>query len=250
MDANDYELRYWNNPVIQQMRQSFREITKKYSAITMLEIGCGIGLDVVHFAKTHPNRKIYGIDVSEEMVRLSTIKVLKSGCANIELQKGSVEDIHTLFPHQKFDIIYVFFGALNTVEDLKKAAHDIIEVLAPGGILVLTFVNKWYLAGVLIDLLRFRFSRAFGRFKTIWGGYSPTHFLPSHCYTPKQVKMAFSPLKVMFRKGYTIIHPAWYFINLNKKLGKLRRILWFADQLLDRTFLWKFGEYGLFVFKN
>ena len=250
MDAQDYESRYWKNPVVQQMRQSFREFVKKYPANTMLEIGCGIGMDIVHFGRTHPGRKVYGIDVSSEMIRLSNDRILKSGLTNIELRKGSVEDLKALFPEQKFDIIYIFFGALNTVEDLNLAAKSIKEALNPGGVIVLSFVNKWYITGMLIEIIRFRFSRAFARFKSVWGGYSPAHYLPSHCYTPKQVKIAFSGWSVIARMGYTIIHPAWFYTKINQKLGKIRRILWRLDLLLDKTFLWKFGEYGLFVFKR
>jgi len=250
-DACDYDSRYWLNPVVQQMRQSFREQVKYFSGKSMLEIGCGTGMDLVHFGKTHPDRKVYGVDISSEMVKLSQEKVAQSGCTNVEVRKGGVDELGTLFPNQQFDIIYVFFGALNTVENLTLTAQNLIKVLNPGGVVVLSFINKWYMGGTLIELLRLRFTKAFERFKPIWGGYSPTHYLPSHCYSASQVKIAFTELKILRRKGYAIVHPAWFYTNINQKLGKrIRRVLWSIDKVLDRTFLWQFGEYGLLVFKD
>ena len=250
-DACDYDLRYWNNPVVQRMRQSFREQAKQFSGKSMLEIGFGTGLDLIHFGKTHPDRQIFGIDLSAEMVNITMERIESSKCKNIEVLQGSVEEIEILFPNYKFDIIYVFFGALNTVENLNLAANKLVNVLNPNGVIVLTFVNKWYLTGMLIEVLRCRFLRVFSRLKTTWGGYSPSHFLPSHCYTPHQVKEAFSDIKFIGKKGYTIVHPAWFYTKINIKLGKrLSRILWKIDTFLSRTFLWSFGEFGLMVFKN
>jgi ubiquinone/menaquinone biosynthesis C-methylase UbiE len=250
MDACDYDARYWINPVVQEMRQSFREEVKRFTANTMLEIGCGTGLDLVHFGKIHPGRKIYGIDVSKEMVRLSNERILASGCKNINIYQGSVDEISKLFPNQQFDLIYVFFGALNTVENLNYSAQQLMRVLNPGGGIVFSYVNKWYLGGMFIEIFRLRFARAFARLKTQWGGYSPTHYLPSHCYTPRQVKNAFTGLKVLRKKGYSITHPAWFYTKINQKLGKFRKIFLWIDHKLDKSFLWRFGEYGLLVFKH
>ena len=249
-DALDYDSRYWDNPVLQKIRQSFREETKRFSGSSMLEIGCGTGLDLVHFGQTHPSRDIYGIDVSAEMIQRTRDRIKTSGCTNIEARQGSEIEIHTLFPHQTFDVIYVFFGALNTTEDLRRAARHISEALNPGGHLVLSFVNKWYLGGMLIDLIRFRFSKAFARLRPVWSGYSPVKYLPSHCYTPGTILSAFSGLQLHQRKGYSIIHPAWYYTGINKRLLKFSRILWKVDTIINKSVLWQFGEYSLFVFKK
>jgi ubiquinone/menaquinone biosynthesis C-methylase UbiE len=250
-DACNYDSRYWKNPVVQLMRQSFREEVKQFSFRSMLEIGCGTGMDLVHFGKTNPDCIIHGIDVSPEMVRLSNDKIITSGCSNIKVCKGSVEDIGNLFPGQRFDMIYIFFGSLNTVENLELAAKNLTNVLNPGGIIVLSYVNKYYLMGMLIEFIRFRFLRSFSRFKRVWGGYSRTHYLPGHCFTPGQLKTVFGNLELLHRKGYAIIHPAWFYTTINQKLGsKIRRILWSIDKVLDKTLLWRFGEYGLLVFKS
>ena len=53
-DAADFDSRYWKNPVLQQIRQSFREEVKRYPFKTLLEVGCGTGIDLVHFGLTYP----------------------------------------------------------------------------------------------------------------------------------------------------------------------------------------------------
>jgi ubiquinone/menaquinone biosynthesis C-methylase UbiE len=249
-DAQDYDLRYWANPVLQRIRQSFRETVKRYPASAMLEIGYGTGLDLVHFARTHPDRFIYGIDISAEMFRLAGEKIEQHHCRNIAIRKGSVEDIPVLFPSVKFDIIYIFFGALNTTQNIDRAARILTESLNPEGILVISFVNKWYLTGMALELIKFKWEKAFARLKPIWGGYSPGHYLASFCYSPEKIRSAFSGLTVLKRKGFCIVHPAWYFTRINQKIGRLGNILWTIDQGLDKTFMWRFGEYALIVFKK
>jgi hypothetical protein len=160
-----------------------------------------------------------------------------------------VEDCPTLFAGRKFDMIYVFFGALNTVENLAENARILGQMLAPGGRMVLTFVNKWYLAGMLLELARLRFRRAFGRLKPVWGGYSPARYLPSRCHSPVAIRRAFHDFIPIAHRGYSIVHPAWYFTGINRALGKAGRILWKADGWLNRTPFWRFGEYTLFTFQ-
>ncbi|MFA6468582.1 MAG: class I SAM-dependent methyltransferase [Bacteroidota bacterium] len=249
-DAADYDSRYWANPVLQRMRQSFREETKRYTAVTMLEIGCGTGFDLVHFGTTHSERKIYGIDISGEMVQRAQERIQKSGCNNIEVRQGNEGDISSIFPGQKFDLVYVFFGALNTVDDLDRAAQDVAESLNPGGHLVLTFVNRWYLGGMLMELVRFRFSSAFSRLRKVWSGYSPYKFLPSHCYAPGRIMKSFKELQLRKRIGYCIFHPAWYYTGINKRIIRISRFLWKLDAAANKTVLWRFGEYSLFVFQK
>ena len=152
-DAIDFEHRYWENDTLQRIRQSFREHVRKYNFTKALEIGFGPGFDMVHFAQTFPNAQINGMDVSAEMVRIANEKIIQSNLQNAIVKEGSVEDIESQFPGERYDMIYVFFGALNTVNDLNASIKELERLLLPGGNLVLTFVNKWYVGGIIICLL-------------------------------------------------------------------------------------------------
>ena len=92
-DAEDFDKRYWANPVLQNIRQAFREEVKRYSSRKVLEIGYGTGLDLVHFAKTHPGLELAGIDISPVMQRIASARIKKEKVQNVQVVKGSVEDI-------------------------------------------------------------------------------------------------------------------------------------------------------------
>ncbi len=249
-DAAGFEERYWQNPVLQRMRQDFREEVKRFSFSSMLEIGYGTGLDMVHFAVTHPSVEVAGIDISGEMHRLASARIQKMKLDNAIAAKGKIEELGDIFPGRQFDMIYVFFGALNTVEDLEGAAGILYRATTPGGVLVLSFVNRHYLAGMFIELLKLRFRAAFSRLRSSWGGYSPSRTLPSRCYSTGKVRKAFSSFNMVKSKGYSIVSPAWYYHRLNCLLSRFGRILWKTDMALQKTPLWKFGEYTLFVFRK
>ncbi|MFA6128301.1 MAG: methyltransferase domain-containing protein [Bacteroidales bacterium] len=249
-DAADFDDRYWQNPVLQQMRQSFREEVKRHPFLTVLEIGCGTGIDLLHFGITHPQVQLSGIDVSKEMIRLSINKINQNKLTNVHAYTASVEECPELFQDQKFDLIYVFFGALNTVENLAQNAKFLKGLLKPGGRMVLSFVNRWYVGGILLESVRFRFARATSRLHPVWKGYSPSKDLHSRCYTPGEIRRAFSEFRIVRHHGYCILHPAWYYTRMNQKLGRLRRIFWLMDEWLNHTALWRFGEYTLFTFQH
>ena len=249
-DAADFDARYWNNPVLQRIRQDFREEVKRFRFKRMLEIGYGTGLDMEHFAATFPDASVTGVDISGKMQKVAEKRLIAARLPNAVALKGSVEDISALTGEQKFDMVYVFFGALNTVKDLKQAAADLHHCTEPGGILVVSFVNKHYVGGMVIELLKLRFRAAFSRLKTMWGGYSPSKFLPSRCYSPAQIEEAFHNFVILKRKGYSIMHPAWYYHRLNRLLRRFSPWFWQADQLMNKSILWRFGEYTLFVFRK
>ncbi len=249
-DAEDFDNRYWKNAVLQRIRQDFREEVKRYEFSKILEIGYGTGIDLVHFGTTHPDVKVVGIDISEGMQKTAIKRIQNKELKNVTALKGKVEDMDELFSGEQFDMIYVFFGALNTVEDLDETARILYRFTSGNGILALSFVNKYYIGGVLTEMLKLRFRAAFSRLRPEWGGYSPTRYLPSRCYSSRQIKKAFNGFRLIKIKGYSIIHPAWYHHGLNRILKRFHPILWRADQVLNKTVFCRFGEYALYIFKK
>ena len=248
--AADYDSQYWKNPVVQQIRQSFREEVKRYSFKTMLEVGCGTGIDLIHFGITHPGVEVHGIDISAEMIRVSCNKITENQLINVHLHPVAIEECPSLFQDKRFDMIYAFFGALNTVEDLPANVGILRKMMAPEGKLVVTFVNKWYVGGIFLDLIRLRFRRAIARLRPVWGGYSLMKYLPSRCYSVAEIRRAFKGFRIIKHHGYSILHPAWYFTKINQKLGRWRKILWRTDEWLNETPLWRYGEYTLFTLEK
>ena len=250
-EACTYEDRYWSNIVAQRLRQSFREEVKTHPFSNVLEIGCGTGLDASHFGSIYPERKVYGIDIAPAMVASAARKVQSLGLENVRVMVGTPENLEALFPEVQFDHIYVFFGALNTVPDLCHVSGTLRKRMKRDGTMVITFVNKWYLVGMLIDLIKFRFKRAFRRVREIWGGYSDAHYLESRCFSPWEIKRAFrDDFQITRSRGYSILYPAWYRANWIYRMGgKMGDMLWNADRILSHTPAWCLGEYALYSFK-
>ncbi len=238
------------NPLLERIRSDFRDITIQYPFKKVLEIGCGPGFDVCWFAQKYPERQISGVDISEKMVELAQEQIRQMKLPNAHVLQSDERALTQNFEAASFDMVYVYFGALNTVADLDFAASQINTLLKPGGHAVLTFVNKWYMREMLVQMLKLNFSKAFARLKKEWGGYSPERHLPSRCYSPARIKKAFRDFALIQRKGYSIRFPAWYNPHKVKNNPQKADKLWHADQKLQRSFLWSKGEYLLFVFQK
>ncbi len=247
-DARDFLERYEQNYVLQRIRQDFRAITEQYAFASMLEIGCGPGVDLVYFAQKYPRVDIAGIDVSPEMVRLARQILERHGQDRVLVEVGTPEDVPALFPGRKFDLIYCYFGALNTVKDLKQTAGLLRRLVTPQGTLVLTFVNRWYGFDILFYLLKLDVKRAFSRVTNRWSGYSPAKRLDSTCRSARDIHRFFRPeFRIVQRKGYSIVFPAWYRNHRLQPDSRMADVLWRVDTWLNRTPFWNCGEYSLYV---
>ncbi len=245
-----FEKRAEANASLERIRNDFRTITIKYPFKKLLEIGCGPGFDTAWFAANYPESEVIGVDISQHMVDLANARIRQQKLTNAQALRSDERELSTHFRTGEFDMIIVYFGALNTVKDLGLAAQQIHGLLKPGGTAVLTFVNKWYMREMLVQAIKAKFSIAFARLRKDWGGYSPDRHLPSRCYSPSEIKSAFKDFGIAHKKGYSIFYPAWY--NYKKLAGKDEKgdRLWRMDQKIQNSFLWSKGEYTLYVFKK
>lgn len=243
-EAAQYEERYWKNPILQRMRQSFRSHLMRNRFRSVLEIGFGTGIDLEQLAAVRDDVQLHGLEASAGMLAQALDRV------DADLRIGEPERLSEVFEGKQFDAIYVFFGALNTIRDLDKAADQISRSLKPGATATLTFVNKHYVMGTVLDLLRFKFTRAFARSGKRWRGYSPEKYIETRLYTPGEIRASFHELELVRSDGYCMVHPGWHMHGLAMKLRRFLPYLWKVDRLLARTPAREFGEYTLFTFKK
>lgn len=242
------EERYTSNPVLVRVREAFRRAVERYAVTSMLDLGCGPGTDLAYFAARYPDRRYLGLDVSERMVEVARGKL--AAVPGLRVERGCAEDLPRLLPGERFDLVYSFFGPLNTEPDLARAARALRQVVTPGGVLVLSFVSRVYLLDSALALLRGRPDRALARLTDQWRGYSESRPLDARLYFPGEIARSFRPgFEVERREGLSIVYPAWYRAQRFRADGSLLRALWLGDRLLNRTPLWCAGEHLLYALR-
>jgi SAM-dependent methyltransferase len=245
--ADAVEERYTSNHVLVRVREALRRAVEQYPAASVLDLGCGPGTDLAWLAARYPGRRLAGIDVSGRMVELARRNLAGRGA---RIERGCAEDIPRLFPDERFELVYSFFGPLNTEPHLERAAAALARAVAPGGVLVLSFVGRTYLLDAALHLLRGRPARAMARVRDRWQGYSDTTPLSAWLYFPQQIEARFRRwFTVERREGFSIVYPAWYRAARFRENGTLVRALWIADRWLNRTPLWSAGEHLLYVLR-
>lgn len=98
---------------------------------TVLDLGSGGGIDVLLSAKrVGPTGKVYGLDMTDEMLALANENKQRAGAANVEFLKGEIERIP--LPDESVDVI-ISNCVINLSGDKKQALTEAFRVLRPGG---------------------------------------------------------------------------------------------------------------------
>lgn len=98
---------------------------------TVLDLGSGGGIDVLMASKhVGESGKVYGLDMTDEMLALANKNKERMGVTNVEFLKGYIEDIP--LPDESVDVI-MSNCVINLSEDKEKALTEAFRVLKPGG---------------------------------------------------------------------------------------------------------------------
>jgi arsenite methyltransferase len=98
---------------------------------TVLDLGSGGGIDVLISARrVGPTGKVYGLDMTDEMLALARENQRKAGVTNVEFLKGTIEAIP--LPDQSVDVI-ISNCVINLSVDKDAVLREAFRVLKPGG---------------------------------------------------------------------------------------------------------------------
>jgi arsenite methyltransferase len=98
---------------------------------TVLDLGSGGGIDVLLSAKrVGPTGKVYGLDMTEEMLALALENRAAAGATNVEFLKGYIEDIP--LPASTVDVV-ISNCVINLSTDKDRVFNEMFRVLRPGG---------------------------------------------------------------------------------------------------------------------
>ncbi|MGH9774885.1 MAG: arsenite methyltransferase [Candidatus Acidiferrales bacterium] len=97
----------------------------------VLDLGSGGGIDVFLAARrVGPSGKVYGLDMTDEMLALARENQLKAGAQNVEFLKGEIEKIP--LPENSVDVV-ISNCVVNLSADKDRVLREAFRVLRPGG---------------------------------------------------------------------------------------------------------------------
>jgi arsenite methyltransferase len=98
---------------------------------TVLDLGSGGGIDVLLSAqRVGATGKVYGLDMTDEMLALARENQQKAGATNVEFLKGEIE--HIPLPDNTVDVV-ISNCVINLSSDKDAVLREAFRVLKPGG---------------------------------------------------------------------------------------------------------------------
>jgi S-adenosylmethionine-diacylgycerolhomoserine-N-methlytransferase len=124
---------------------------------SVLEIGCGTGRNLVLAARLYPNARLFGIDVSTEMLTTAISAISRAGLTSrVRVAHGDATafDPERLFGIPRFDHVMISYS-LSMIPDWRGVLCAAAAHLKPGGRLhVVDFGGQERLPGITRLLLR------------------------------------------------------------------------------------------------
>ena len=101
----------------------------------VVEIACGTGRNLVKLARAYPETRLFGLDVSREMLATAAASTARAGLASrIALAQGDATafDPQALFGCASFERVMISY-ALSMIPPWREALAHALDVIAPGG---------------------------------------------------------------------------------------------------------------------
>jgi len=105
------------------------------AGMSLLEIGCGTGRNLIAAAQAYPKAELYGFDISEEMLKTAKAAISRAGLADrIHLVQGDATafDAAAAFGREAFDRVY-FSYTLSMIPPWRVALARGLTLTRSGG---------------------------------------------------------------------------------------------------------------------
>lgn len=119
-----------------------------YKNKSILEVGCGVGIDLARFAKG--GAKVSGIDLAEKSIELARQHFSQQNLAG-RLKRGDGEKL--TFEDNSFDCVYAH-GVIQYTANDQQMVNEIFRVLKPGGQAIMMVYNRLSWLNFLSKMLK------------------------------------------------------------------------------------------------
>lgn len=185
-----------------------------YAGQRLLEVGCGAGIDLVHFARG--GAIVSGIDLAETSIELARRNFAQQGLA-AELQVMNGEAL--AFDDDSFDVVYAH-GVLQYTADAQKMVKELHRVLRPGGNAILMVYNKYSWLNALSRLMNVGLEHAdapvlrtysIGEFKRLLAPFARVRIVPERFPVQTRLHQGYKATlyNELFVRGFYLLPKAW-----------------------------------------
>jgi len=276
--ADTYDSSFCDTSVGRLLRlQTWKDIDEAFATsacktkedFPVLEISCGTGVDAVHLATKHVH--VLATDYSPGMLRkarqkCSSTPSIPQDCLPT-FKELNLRDSHydiALEPTHKFAGAYCNFGGLNNVspEDIQHLAHELSELVHPGGKVVLVVMGRFCLFETLYYLLKGNFKRVLRRLRSTQKGGVSARVAPKtnkqqvYFYSISFLEETFNSTNafVTIKKkaiGLTLPPSLWSRSSSKRINPSLLEFLSLVDSLLSEHWLFRnLGDHFLIEFER
>ena len=152
-----------------------------YRGRSVLEIGCGAGVDLARFAKG--GAIVTGVDIAPSAIDLARANFAQQGLA-ADFRVADAE--HLPLPDNAFDLVYAH-GVVQYTADPAQMVAECRRVLKPGGLLIVQVYNRISWLNALSKLMKVGLEHqdapvlkkfSIGEFRRLLAGFSSVRIVP------------------------------------------------------------------------
>lgn len=153
-----------------------------YTGKRLLEVGCGIGTDLVRFAAG--GARVTGIDLAQTAIDLARNNFALHGLDAEELRVANGEALP--YPDQSFDVVYGH-GVVQYTADAAQLIRECHRVLTPGGTGIFMVYNRVSWLNALSKVMKVPLEHedapvlvkySIGEFKTLLAPFADVRIVP------------------------------------------------------------------------